>query len=140
MLVKQIQKDYGKKRFGCFMFLLCSLFFGKNLLLFLLVGTSSCLDFVLRFQNDFFFYLFGNAKCLKCLSFISSCLGEFPLSFLLNVFLVHQRNWLVPPNVHFHCFEFDNTLKWCCFTMKVSLLIMEFLESSSILLITWKTW
>ena len=97
-----------KRGLGHFMFLLRLLFFCKNLFFFLLVRMSSCLDFSLLFLDDSL-NLFGNAKGWKSFLFIGNNFGQFLLSSLLDVIFVHQRNWYVPFNVYFHCFEIGNT-------------------------------
>lgn len=72
------------------------------------MSVSSCLDLDFLLLNDYF-YLLGNAKGLKKLFFINSCFDKFLLPHLLNVFLVHWRNWHVPLDVHFIFLEIDNT-------------------------------
>ena len=87
---------HWKRGLGHFMFLLRLLFFCKNLFFFLLVRMSSCLDFSLLFLDD-------------SLNLFDNNFGQFLLSSLLDVIFVHQRNWYVPFNVYFHCFEIGNT-------------------------------
>ena len=132
-----LRQDW-KKGSGCFIPLLRLLLFGNNVFfLFLLLGLHFALDFAFLLSEDPL-NLLAIPKVSSAFSSSTIVLASFFFLFCWTSSWATSRIGLFLLMSTFIAFKLT-TLKCCCLAMKVSLLIMDCLESSSVLSKKWKT-